>query len=297
MRKVGRCIIGILVLGLAPGCSATASDTTSPKEKVEFTAVADQYGYDMETAKYTPTYALVPEYMDPRDGYARDLLARRCLQGVVDYKPITLGISNDVADERTGQPLFNADIASRLGYSARRLQQRPDDAVPDNADITPAIEKSMKSCGVQADKRLGKPPVALLGRIETAGWDALVTDPAMKKTNAEWKTCMQPAGIVDLPDKPDEMPSPSIASAGSQTADENGNITYSSSVPPSKREIEVAELDAQCRTKVDYDRVMLRERATAELKNIGRNLDQFEAVRVEYQRYGKGADKVIAELG
>lgn len=276
--------------------SPAATSTPSPGG-VDAEGVADRYGYDVETAQYPPTYALVPEYMDPRDRYAEDLLLRRCLQGVVDYEPVVPGVFHEGTEDRTGQPVFTADIAARLGYSARRLQHRPGPVVPDDVAASPLVQKAMETCYEEADKRLGRPPAALLERIEGAGWDALPTNGAYQESLTAWKVCMQPAEVIDLPDKPDEMPSPSVATPGSQIPDADGNITEDSSVPPSAREVEVAVLDARCRAQVAYDRTERRVRATAELENIGRDLDQFEGVRADYHRYGKSVDDVIAELG
>ena len=128
----------------------------------------DRYGYDLSggSTGLTPVYALVPGFHDPRDGYARDLLAVRCLQGVVTYVPEKPDESSPYLDLRTGQPVFEVTIAQAWGYSAQRLNPLPKSAVPTGVDITPAIQRAMAACGKKSDKRLGLAPERLPNDIE-----------------------------------------------------------------------------------------------------------------------------------
>lgn len=295
MKPHRRTAISIAILVLA-GCtdSGSTGSGTRASDPVE---IADRYGYDLRNPSLTPVYALIPEYNDPRDGYARDLLARRCLEGVIEYRPINLGEGDEFSDERTGQPVFNERVASRWGYSANRLNATFDTAVAENVTITEAMSKAMQQCGQEADDRLGRPPIQLPVAIEGAGWDAILSDDAVDDAAATWRRCMEPAGVVDLPLRPDEGPPRSVLTEGSLEETEAGDLTSNQNVPPSAREIEVAAFDARCREESGFTRAALVGRATAELAAIGRNLEEFDAVRDEYRRYATGIDNVIAELG
>lgn len=287
-------VAGLLAISTLTGCSASDD---SGGDVVTADDVAARYGYDISSAALSPAFALVPEYKDPKDGYARDLLASECLRDVVEYRAVEPGTGPSLIDERTGQLAFDEDIASQWGYPQLRLPTGTDSAVPDGVEITPAIHDAMVQCGEQADERLGLPPERLLSTIESAGWDAAATSPEVEEAVGQWHACMAPAGVVDLPDRPDEMPPASVVSPGSQAQDDQGNLVGVANSVPSAREREVAVLDAQCRTTAGYDAAVLRARADAELTVIGQDVDAFEAARTAYQEYEKKLDEVITELG
>ena len=268
------------------GTSAAAPDIT-----------ADQYGYDLDTATLTPVYALIPEYNDPRDGYARDLLARECLTGIVDYQPVILGETDPILDQRAHQAKFDETIAARYGYSALRLHPVSDGAVADHVTITEDLSAQLQACGARTDERLGNPPARLPATIESAGWQAVDTDPAVARAASAWKQCMQPAGVIDLPERPSDMPSASITAGHGGTEAADGTVTEPSSTGPTQREIDIATLDVTCRTTHDWDAVILRARAIAELTAIGNDPESFDATIDAYKAYDAKISAVIAELG
>lgn len=261
--------------------------------------VAARYGYDEASATLSPVYALVPQYMDPNDGYARDLLAAKCLTGVVEYRAVPPGPQASLGEERTGQPIFNVQVAAQWGYPHLHSPASAESGmgVPDGFEITPEIEAAMIECGQAADERLGTMPVGPLGSIENTGWAAVPEDAGFQVAVAAWRTCMAPAGVIDLPDDPHEMPPASVVTAGSQTEDAQGNLVGNKDSVASDREREVAVLDAQCRDQVGLDSAEMHARAQAELTAIGRDIEGFEATRVAYEEYEKKLDEVITELG
>ncbi len=282
-------VTSALLAGCSPSGEPASPDGLAPA------AVADRYGYDQQSTTSTPVYALVAGYNNPRDGYARDLLAQRCLQGVVDYVPAPIGDPNAVVDARTLQPMFTAEIAARFGYSADRLSPRIDGAIPDDVEIGPEVDAAMQSCGEQADERLGSPPVRLLTGIEESGWMALDTDEDVAAATGRWRDCMAPAGVVDLPASPVDMPSPSLVTPG--TLEVQDKPATGADLPASAREIEVAVQDVRCRAESGFDTAEHDARAEAELAAIGRSLKEFDAVRAEYETYMAGVEQVVAELG
>lgn len=260
--------------------------------------VAARYGYDEASAALSPVFALVPQYKDPKDGYARDLLAAKCLVGVVEYRVVAPGSQVGLIDERTGQLVFDEQVAAEWGYPQLRLPASADSAVPDTVHVTPQMQEAMRACGQEADERLGKPPQRLLGGIEDSGWAAVPQDPGVLAAIEAWRTCMAPAGVIDLPDDPHEMPSASVVTQGSQATDTQGNVVGAAgSVPLSDRERDVAVLDAQCRDLSGYNNAEFHARVQAELRAIGRDVDGFEASRAAYETYGEKLDEVITELG
>lgn len=293
MRRSSLIVLVVATLGLATACGGTPS---SAGDELSAPEVAERYGYDADTAERTPVYELVPQFLDPEDGYARDLLARECLRGVIEYRAVPPSLNSALRDERTLEPLFNEQIAAQWGYPTVRSIPATDSAVPDDIEISDAAFDQMIACGEDADARLGRPPERVLNEIESAGWDALETNAQVAEAAAAWRECMAPAGVIDLPEDPHGMPSESVVPR-TATYDDQGAQIDSPTVELTDREREVAVLDAQCREQTGYDRAVLRARAEGELAAIGRNLEGFEAARTGYVEYAKGTDAVIAELG
>jgi len=278
---------------LLAGCSASSSTESGALSAQE---VADRYGYNDATATLSPVFALVPQYKDPKDGYARDLLAAQCLAGVVEYRVVAPDEQTSLIDQRTGQLTFNQQVAAQWGYPQLHMPAGQDSAVPNGVTITPAIQSAMRACGEKADERLGTPPQRVLADIEDAGWQALSNSSEVQDAITQWRSCMEPAGLIDLPSQPSEMPPASVAS-DSQVQDAQGNLVPKPDAVASDREKEVAVLDAQCRAQVGYDTAVLHARAEAELTAIGQNLEGFEASRGAYEDYEQKLDEVINELG
>ncbi|MFI2754764.1 hypothetical protein ACGIF2_15135 [Cellulomonas sp. P22] len=277
--------------------ACTASSSVADNDAVSAEEVAARYGYDEASATLSPVFALVPEYKDPKDGYARDLLAAKCLAGVVEYRVVPPGAQAGLFDDRTGQVNFNEQIAAQWGYPALHAPAAPDSAIPDGVTIGPDMQAAMQKCGEAADARLGKPPQRLLADVEDAGWQAVPASSEVQDAAAQWRDCMAPAGVIDLPEDPTGMPSASIGGAGSQLEDAQGDVGASAGSVASDREREVAVLDARCRDQARYDQAVLHARAEAELTALGRDIDGFEASRGAYEAYEKKLDEVITELG
>jgi hypothetical protein len=286
-RALTACALAIGTL--ATGCgspSAPASDALTATE------IAARYGYDLASATLTPVYALVPEHGDPRDMYARNLLLRQCLEGIAEFQVIPPTPDLDPGfDPRTGQRIFTEEIAAQWGY------QLPPPTIPivrpDAETYTPAVEERGLRCGERTRERLGLPPERLLNEMESAGWAAVETSDEVTAAAEEWRACMAPGGVSDLPASPHEMPSASVVPP--MSAEEQDQPP--GSIVPSAREREVAMMDARCREEADVNGAELRARAEAELTAIGRDIDGFESVRRDYQEYNAKIDQVIQELG
>lgn len=291
LKCSGALAFALLLSGLVAGCSD--SGTAKNDEVLSAEEVAARYGYEPASATLTPVFALVPQYKDPRDGYARDLLAERCLEGVVQYNAVDPSAEESLIDRRTHQLQFDEEIAQQWGYPVLRLPVTADSAVPDDVEITTEIHEKMVACGQKADERLGVVPERLLSGIESAGWNAVAGDDRVEDASEAWVSCMAPVGVIDLPDTPDQMPSASVVKP---PVDSAGNI-IDAQVALSEREREVAVADARCRVESGYTAAVLQARVDAELAAIGRDPEGFEASRHDYEEYAAGIDEVVAELG
>lgn len=112
--------------------------------------------------------------------------------------------------------------------------------------------------------------------------------PQVKKALEEWKACMRPLGIADLPEDPREMPSPSLSEKL------YGNISEDNPIPdqPLAEEVAVAVKDAECRQSSGWlqksydiqwaflqDYVKENKKTLAETK---KREDEAEQKRLEY---------------
>lgn len=98
-----------------------------------------------------------------------------------------------------------------------------------------------------------------------------IETPYIKEKAKEWKACMQPLGIPDLPESPDQMPPESKDKAWhpenwheyndeGQPIDENGNVIPDdvafNQTEVSAEEKAIATKDAQCRASSGWDRAV-----------------------------------------
>ncbi|GAA3232251.1 hypothetical protein GCM10010488_38840 [Oerskovia jenensis] len=286
IARPGVLVTGLLVTAALAGCSAAgADDGPAPGGDVA------RYGYDESTATHTPVYELVPQFNDPRDGYARDLLAQQCLQGVIEYLPVVPGSGSPLYDARTGELAFDEQIAQQWGYVSLRLPPA-NPVVPGGVEITPEMQDAMIACGKKTDERLGDVPARFLNGVLSAGWDAVDGDAGVREAIQAWRACMGPAGVADLPESPVAMPSESVTGP---IGDADGVLT-DTTVPLTDRERDVAVIDARCRAQ-GYDKAVFHARVEGELAAIGRDVEGFEATRDDYVEYEKRIDAVINELG
>src|SRR5699024_9582697 len=100
-----------------------------------------------------------------------------------------------------------------------RTIPQPDTAVPDSITITAEMQARMVECGERADERLGVAPQRLLNAIEATAWMGVEDDDAVAQAVSRWRQCMAPVGLIDLPDRPQGMPTDSIRSGASATGD------------------------------------------------------------------------------
>jgi hypothetical protein len=254
--------------------------------------MAARYNYDADQSSLTPVYAIVPGFHNPDDDYARALLARDCLAGIVDYQatPPSLNPNDEPIDPRTGQRNFTAAVAAEWGY------QLPPSQVPrgvaSSTAVTDEIFDAMVVCGDETRARLGLPPDPPLSAVEGAGWDARDASSAVAEAQARWVDCMQPVGVVDLPNNPNDMPSASVGSAAA--ADQ---ITIPGTGVASERERQVATADVACRESSGYTQAVFDARVGGELEAIAADIEGFEAARVEYERYTEAINEVIQQYG
>lgn len=149
-------------------------------------------------------------------------------------------------------------LAAQWGYAMHYPSLVPP-ADPANSDVaraererilaTAEAQAELTACQEQMWERLPRPPVQQMTAVEAAGWEAADVAPAVLEASAAWRVCMEPAGVIDLPDNPMLMPSESIRQATGV-----GDIQTSDAAPATQWEKDIAVADMRCRESFWVDR-------------------------------------------
>lgn len=285
MRAAADLLVAVVVLAVG-GCSDGEQGEVNSGLSAE--AVAERYNYDIDAAEYTPVYEFAPAFNIDEEERVRHVFYANCLKDVVDYK---IPDTNPDAELRgtDGQPLFDEEIAAQWGYPSLRMFPHESFGIPDD-DLTPESQSEFDQCGAEFSEKIMMPSRLTLDGIENAGWDATKDNPDIQKAEEAWVECMAPEGIVDLPDSPWEMPPKSFKGM----PDENGNIS-DQDIELTEKERALAVADAHCRDETGYNKAFFRARAEGELTAIGKDIESFEASRVDYEKYQEAMETVLAE--
>ncbi len=241
-----------------PSDGGLSAETAPGADGLSAEAVADRYGYIEGTAQLTPVYELVPNYNDVREYTARELLMRECMIDIVEI-PITPSLEDpQFFEPRTAQARESEELAAQWGYAMHYPSLVPP-ADPANSDVaraererilaTAEAQAELTACQEQMWERLPRPPVQQMTAVEAAGWEAADVAPAVLEASAAWRVCMEPAGVIDLPDNPMLMPSESIRQATGV-----GDIQTSDAAPATQWEKDIAVADMRCRESFWVDR-------------------------------------------
>lgn len=289
MKKSIVIVFGIVLLG---GCSADDEEAAS----INADEVAERYGYDIETADELPVYALNPAFeSDPGDRNNHIFMAD-CLDGVVEYD-VPSSDNHSELFTRTGNFRFNEEIAAEWGYPSLRTElfsNHQAAGIPDGVELTEEQSAENEKCVEEMQEALDEPNPVDLNGFSEAGWDALDGNTAVAEAEDAWRECMEPEGVVDLPESPEEMPSDSL-SGNEQT--EDGMQVDDTEVDLTEKERDIAIADAKCRSEAGYDDAVFKAEAEGELEAIGKDIETFEAARAEFEDYQERIDTVLAEHG
>lgn len=225
--------------------------------------------------------------------YAENLLVKPCMEGAgfawpVPWRDASGSVSETYND--VNRRLFNQDIASRYGY-----HNAPDADVSASSwrkfvaatsDLSSAEEDQVTKCIFAARKKLPRlSPSAQDGiALGQAATDAARDEPAVAKAEKEWRQCMQPKGISDLPGTPRKMPSESLQI----------RFNISSSKAATAEEIDLAKFDADCRDKSGYVKTLYNAEWNQQVSSLRKNADQLQRIAGEIRKNRSEVKKVIA---
>lgn len=296
--------VGVLAVLVLAGCTSSGEGASSGSggEVLSPEAVAERYGYVEDAADLTPVYELVPNFRDERADVAIDLVLRECMIDVVELPVSRSREDPQFFEPRTGQPRESEELAAQWGYALHY----PDLVLPEdplNSEAARAHREEvlateegqarLSACREEVRERLPEPPERFVNDIESAGWTAADADPAVATAAQAWQVCMEPAGVIDLPEDPMLMPSASVL----QAMGIDGAFQAEALPPTSQWEKDLAVADFRCQESSGWRQARWHARVQGELTAIGQDIEGFEAARLAYAEWGTALDSVMAELG
>ena len=233
-------------------------------------------------------------------GQAEDYLVKDCMatQGQSwDMAAFSESQLSAPVQSPSGLRIFDEKIAQTYGYTFPPVY--PADVAAERTrlnrvTLTDAQQAAFKSCLQEARDRLGPMSAQDLSnqmsmRLQDI-WTQATSDGAVATAAEQWRSCMAPQGIPDLPDAPyghdAGMPTASqFASWGISPADS------ASGAAPSAAEIAAAMADAACRTSSGYTDALYQ----AEWRLQVKALHDDASLADDGQRARQTYDKVLAD--
>jgi hypothetical protein len=244
-----------------------------------------------------------------RWNYAENLLIADCLEdeGLPGFPPdiamTTEGLTND------GRQLFNIEIAREHGYahpgsleddwtlSEEQIAARENfDAV---LESTPDGQARLDACRDQA--REDRPAdimnqLNLVNGLRDAAWETARSDDDVEASIDRWRECMEPLGVADLPELPDEMPSDAVRQRlGIPIPQADVLPDPGSPRTPTVEEIEFAVHDAECRESSGYAETCYEAEVEAQFDQIEGHEDELDRALAVYDETVDWAEAVLAE--
>lgn len=201
-----------------------------------------------------------------------------------------------------GVRLFRFDLASRYGYHAAPAVRSDTGPAWEqflqrvNTNTTDAEDAAFLTCrdAVRAENPLIAPDAAAmnlaLGYLSQASDLAHEAKP-VRDAAANWRTCMEPEGISDLPQTPQQMPPKSLRDAFRLGGTVDGPADHSDAVTAD--EIRLASVDARCAETSGYQQRLYDAVWDESSKLFRENFDALERAKAKLKKQDHAAQDVI----
>lgn len=271
----------MVALAVATGCLAACSpadvDIELPQQnESQWVMPLDQYSLKSDDVV--------------RGEYAANLLEKPCMESAgyaydVPWRDLD-NIQRDTWNS-VHRRLFDEEIAGRWGY---HLATSPETTFDDYlefgeslADLSGDKQAALDGCIANAREHLPlvQTEANLVSAIVNVSYEDSLDDPEVTDAAKSWRECMLPFGLVDLPESPVFMPSPSLsvdANDGSASADE----------------IALAVEDAKCRESSGYTTALYKAEWGHQVELVGKNIDVLERIGTLLDENAAQVSSVIA---
>ena len=294
---------GLMVItGCSPVPQSEVSSLTDPGAawqggQVESSAVPDS---PSSGVKNIALWALPLDEFMPTvsnlDNYADQLLLASCLQAKSIAWPVPWQDIEEPASpvfNRVGYRLFNLEIANTYGFRTNlepSLSAQLWETFLTHKPTEPGFDRAFDEC--LAGIREEHPLVNLDDTIFVTGLagqirDDAFQDPDVQEAASRWRSCMEPQGFGEIPQNPNEFPSPDLLK-------ELGSVPPLASVEPSAREMEVAVAHASCLDSSGFSAAMYEKQWALQTTAIERERTKLDGIRDAVRAREATVQEIIA---
>lgn len=242
---------------------------------------------------------LVSDQMMAKESYARTLALVACAtERGADVEPVPyVDFDSAYADgARTRYTLTRAQ-AAQIGY--HHPVETPPAALAPWTEYrrlaVPETEQTvLEACGEELEPDLpgyDVDSVNFTSDFVVVAYQGATSSEAVESAADEWRECMAPQGIEDLPDDPQAMPSESIQQKYQTSGGRDGETLG----PITPAEVALALADVECREASGYQRELYDAIWTREARLLEENQTVFEEQRAAIEAADAEIDRVIAQ--
>ncbi len=250
-----------------------------------------------------PVDAYLPTSLDIV-AYAENVLVSECLSAAGyswDVPDYDVDAPLPVTENSAHRALFTEEIAARWGYLAAPTTQVNAAAQAELAasELPTGSAELFTPCldAVRADEL----PLAsgqassFAASLGSAADQAALLDSTVLSAGTDWRACMAPLGISDLPDSPADMPTATLKQAFGRGS--TGVDVDLGELVPSVYEVEVATADAACRESSGWTQARYEAEWSRQVTAVQENADALERIRVENEEVEARALAVLTARG
>lgn len=293
-RQVGALTLSLIVFALC-GCTGSRPSTTDGSDDVAamFTKNIDRWAMPLDSFEAN---------LGDKSSIAYGLVIRRCLaQSDISYPlPADADYSSETATQNTWErPLFTVELAQAWGYTKDLdIPQAELETFRAEAEAAYAsVPETFTECQNQASLavRFDDAGLTVNGRgLGGVAYEDALADAEVVRAADEWRECMAPLGIPDLPDRPEHMPTESMLTRfGMPTSMDSGPGEF----PPSADQLAIAVTDAECRASSGYTESLYNAEWDHEIAIVAENLTALQRNHVAFDAWDRQLDEIIAQNG
>lgn len=292
LRLSGALAVAAVLCAAATACAPSDASTHS----------ASLPEKDIETWALPLDPFLLSDKQMKETNYASALLVESCLVDRGVNRPVPY-VDFDAAYE--GADVVRSQLtrhhASSLGYHS------PKDRVPEGVDAwetyrtepwsdleNQTYNDCYEALGDDAPQ-YGNKVLNFTSGFASAAYAGAVADPEVAAAAAEWRECMEPQGIEDLPDDPSGMPTESMRQEYFPAAADgrDGDPAAMNVITPD--EIRAALADLDCRESSGYQQTFYDALWDREASTLQDNAEALEQVRAQIEAVDEQIDEVVSQ--
>lgn len=294
------CAVGAVVAGCSP--APESPELTDPQSDWQGGEVTSTVAPDATSdgVKNISMWALPLDEFVPKfgnvDNYAEQVLLAGCLDEAGMEWPVPWQDVEEPASpvfNPVGRRLFNLEIANKYGFRTNLAPSKSTQLWEEflgYKPTEPGFQPAFDAC--LADIREEHAVLDTADTVLVSGLIAQIQEESFLSPEGQdaadrWRSCMQPQGLGELPENPNNFPS-------FELQEELGAIPPVKTVEPSARELEVAVAHATCLDSSGFSAAMYEMEWTLQATAIERDRANLDRVRDAVQDREAEVREIIA---